>query len=389
MIPLHFGLPMRVLVFILLMVLCSACKEKVTVSPGFVKPEFDFAKELGAVTIDIDFGDNNCQVVPLATSKDSYISETDKNFLMSKDYILVETQSGLLQFTSTGKFVRRIMNRGKGPDEFIGLHPAICYDNELFFCDAGKSRSRIFRIKLVNGQITSIPLALEGNVHDLCILSDTTMLMVSDIFDRDKAKSQIFLQDFSGKLLYRQDLAPTDLRNRRNPFQLQNEGKTKAWLSFPSCDSIATFTSGSFSTVCYCSNLEKFVPGKSYDNFVNVTFLNHTGQNLFFEMQSWSYNSKRARCNKRRLVQASLQNFSLKIVEKFRINELELDIFPDQINWQNKTTCVVSYQALEFKEKILDAKHNGMLKNGRSDSIKNLANTISNNDNPVLIIWNL
>ena len=63
----------------------------------------------------------NIIYIPLETKQESLISEIDA-LEFSNSYIFVSDYKKLLQFDSNGKFIRKIGNQGRGPQEYLNIY---------------------------------------------------------------------------------------------------------------------------------------------------------------------------------------------------------------------------------------------------------------------------
>ena len=103
------------LFFVILSIALTSCKssekdESITkVEVENSKPSTFKLSDIGA--IDIDY-------IPLETKKESLITKIS-NFISDGDDFYVETVAGVLKFDSNGKFVSNIGKRGRGPQEYL------------------------------------------------------------------------------------------------------------------------------------------------------------------------------------------------------------------------------------------------------------------------------
>ena len=124
---------------------------------------------------------------------------------VGEKYILILDRSmGIFQFTSDGKFIRKLVSPGRGPCEFG--YPVYTVDEigsgTLYIADPTHPKS-IMRYNLTTGEcLSTIPRALEGFVKSLLIADDSTIL-ITPLFSNGAAGNYlIFSQTFDGRLIW-------------------------------------------------------------------------------------------------------------------------------------------------------------------------------------------
>ncbi|MCX6225748.1 MAG: 6-bladed beta-propeller [Bacteroidia bacterium] len=376
----------------------AACTGNHLQQPQQLVPAMDLSTITDTITIDLDHQINDYQIVPLETTPTLLIGDGAKFIFISDDYILVETETGLQQFNKQGRFIRQLMSKGKGPDEFIYLGAVIIYKSGLYFTDVTKSRERIYSCNLSTGDLTSFPLAISGIIDDLAFLNDSTLMVISDKAGEKGWQCTVFVQDLKGNLSYSKGLGNYDLKSRIGHAHIQPDGTGGALFSNPKSDSIVRFTGSQFQPWWYTLNLSEFVLGQTYERFLRIVFLYCSKGDLFFEKTLISSAKKTTKFGHRQLVAVSPDSLKAAIVRSFRIKDLDFDIDPF-INYQSKTFAVAEYSAIDFKEKIraIMARNDlvGTDKSVRDsdksvrEKLKALDQKITENDNPVLIIWKL
>ena len=390
------------ILFLLAVVACTGNQANL---PDRRVPAMDLSTITDTITIELDPQINEYQIVPLETNPTLLIGDGAKYIFVSTDYILVDTEKGLQQFNRQGRFIRQLMSKGKGPDEFIYLGAVIIYKSGLFFTDITKSRERIYRCDLSTGDVTSFPLAIPGLIDDLAFLNDSTLMVISDKAGEKGWQSTVFVQDLKGIPSYSRELGTYDLKSRIGYAHIQPDGFGGALFSNPKSDSIVSFTGNQFQPLWYTLNLSEFVLGQTYERFLRIVFLYSSKGDLFFEKTLISSAKKTTKFGHRQLVAVRPDSLKASIVRSFRIKELDFDINPF-INYQSKTFAVAEYSAIGFKEKIraimekinivgtdnsvLDPD-NSVLDSDHSvlEKLKAWDQKITENDNPVLIIWKL
>jgi hypothetical protein len=366
-------------------------------------PAMNLSTILDTISINLDSQLNDYLIVPLETTPTVLIGDGAKYIFASEDYILVETEKGLQQFNKQGRFIRQLMSKGKGPNEFIYFGPAFIYKSGFYFNDITKSRERIYICDLSTGDVTSFPLAITGHINDMAMLNDSTILIVSDEEGENGRQFEFFAQDIKGKLIYSKDFGSFTMRSLLGPAHIHRDGLGGAYLSNPYCDSIMQFKSHQLHPIWYTLNLSKFNPAETYEKFLLVGYLYTSGRNLFLNKTLISSAKKVRRYGQRHLVEVRPDSLKAAIVRSFRIKDIDFDVDPGDVDFHSKTFGIAEYSAIDFKEKIraiLDRNDVGTDKSVGDYSVRSLDDSaceklkaldlkITENDNPVLIIWRL
>jgi hypothetical protein len=151
------------------------------------------------------------KIVPLETNKESLIGAYSK-FVIGEKYIICITREKVLQFSSSGQFLRCLTNAGRGPEEFLDI---MCYqvdqkERDFYFSEDHDNKIR--KINLSTGKFEN-PIRLPSNAQ-LEFFSFINEDKIA-IFPYHRAKSSffIFYQDtlsnvLSGIPLERDALTP-------------------------------------------------------------------------------------------------------------------------------------------------------------------------------------
>ena len=114
-----------IVAFALIISACSSSQKKVDASANVVDIDISNSEELDVKKY---FGE--IRYVALETTKDALISEFTKMYL-TDDYIIIFDQKsmGIFLFGANGKFIRKIGEKGEGPDEYLLIND-IQFDKE-------------------------------------------------------------------------------------------------------------------------------------------------------------------------------------------------------------------------------------------------------------------
>ncbi|MGF1587108.1 MAG: 6-bladed beta-propeller [Bacteroidales bacterium] len=120
---------------------------------------------------------------------------------ISEDYILVSDMDKCLLFDRSGNFISRIGSEGRGPGENDAFIQVKIFDDRIFLPDARSSKINIFNTKGEFLKTFKSPGAFAGaTYHNWIVLTDTTYLVqIPD--DADNGKYRIALINDKGEIL--------------------------------------------------------------------------------------------------------------------------------------------------------------------------------------------
>lgn len=110
----------------------------------------DFVNSKDSIALDCDIS-----YIPLENTNNGLVSTMQK-IIMDENYIFIESGAELLQFSTTGKFIRQISSRGRGPEEHLGVvdFAIDSKDDKIYLLDTKKILEFDFNgnfIKKLNG----------------------------------------------------------------------------------------------------------------------------------------------------------------------------------------------------------------------------------------------
>lgn len=145
---------------------------------------------------------DNLQIIRLETS-DTILMGGIYSMILCENYMVIGTERDYYLFDEKGKFIRRLLKIGRGPDEFIFPQFSKLIRNEiLYFSDAQKNKNSIHSLDLKTGKLNHIPRPDPGYVQCFFPDSDTTFIVLSYDFTRDKNTPPTVSRNYS---LIRQD----------------------------------------------------------------------------------------------------------------------------------------------------------------------------------------
>ena len=119
-----------------LIILLLSCDNKVNNSELLTIP-VDINQDQSVLLSEIS---ENIQAIELEITNESLISRIKRVLIGSHHIVVWDSQSGVLLFNKTGKYIRKIGTQGKGPGEYAFLRDITINnkDNFLYFLDSNK-----------------------------------------------------------------------------------------------------------------------------------------------------------------------------------------------------------------------------------------------------------
>lgn len=123
----------------------------------------DLEKANTPMDVNINEIASSWQIIPLETSEKALLGDFLRCWVSDK-YIVVADDQAIYQFDPEGRFVRKLANQGKGPNEFsfIGETDGDASLERFYFVDARHAERGIQSIDLINGTFRQ-PLLAYGN----------------------------------------------------------------------------------------------------------------------------------------------------------------------------------------------------------------------------------
>jgi len=146
---------------------------------------------------------DSVRLIALETSKNVVIQAN--NFYVSEDFIIAFSQDGIYKFSSNGKFLKKILGWGRGPDEIIGIGFSYFCDeskNLLYIGDMNVRQKLLVYDLLLDKFLTPIKKSIPGNWESFSIYNDSLILGIPTYpFDSNSDSYALFSQNLNGKFL--------------------------------------------------------------------------------------------------------------------------------------------------------------------------------------------
>lgn len=218
-------------IYVVLCVLCWACGRQ-TVTEGIPVVELDKAES----SVELKLSDflENIRVIPLETHPDALLPGSFYTWIGDK-YIVTFGHDDIRLFTIEGKYVGKLAQQGRGPDEYLCVM-GYCVDEQERYCYLAAGGEKIMVIDLderkVVGKIPTgenIPCSLlysakdstlvytslgmekkDGTFYDICRIGlDGTLLYAVKKNSESEEVEDTFLSETHDTLFYKTQLCDT------------------------------------------------------------------------------------------------------------------------------------------------------------------------------------
>jgi hypothetical protein len=173
-------------------------------------------------SIDLKISDlmEDISIVPLETRSD-FLLNLWTPFIISTDFIIAQTEKGLLQFDRQGKYIKTLAFRGNGPNEYVSfLWPLVDEKRELLYYLQYKDLGAIFCINLNTGAFSGPYRHGQPHYHPQAIDPDGYIFgFRPEIFSGPFRDSTTKSNEWSSILAYRyhpQENKLTTIKGSRN-----------------------------------------------------------------------------------------------------------------------------------------------------------------------------
>jgi hypothetical protein len=351
------------------------------------------------IEVDIREISEKLDLIRLETSESTLIGNIN-NVVLDDEYIIISSREGYFLFNRQGKFLRRLFDTGRGPDEF--LYPRFSKtirDGRLYFTDSDKSNQFIYSINLGNGDLGKITRANQKPVQGFVPDTDTSLIIVTSTFEISETPSMvvkelsIIRQDFKGEILstivpsYKTEtnlslpgsysIFKVDekiyLSNRRfdTLFHIQKDRLDPVWTN-------------EYSSKYVIESVPQDIPGASLMSYLKESIIiERYDISLTYANQSGTIGAQRI--SKGLMMVDRLENSVINISKLFFLDQNRTISFNPNIKLDDNQ-FVVSMDAGIIKELLSDPRYKENIEKilVQDEAISQIP--ISNNDNPLLLV---
>ena len=348
----------------------------------------DFTRDYEGITLNLSDMVKDISIIRLETNENSLMSYF-KGFVGDK-YILSFGRKSIKLFSSEGKFIQTIINRGKGPREFGYIDMwTVDEDEHFYYChDAGKND--IYKYNLDKRKFEdNIPFSDNGHLSGMVIVNDTTFAILTNSYS--SYKYQCFYQTFSGRVLdgiVRDSVSIPKERSFKHAVFMNTKNRKDIVLQPASSD-----------TLYYLSGIKKIPSIYLKNNVTKISGSTKTGDVI----ELYNFIEDKVLLSKKEFVMEKKSNhifMSVKNGDTYIANTLseEINVLdsiyyesigawldPKKILRSNNNRFICSYDAISFRAILKNAIDDVELTEEKRRNVRNLFDKITDDDNPVLI----
>lgn len=210
--------------FLVLIVTFFSCKNTPDSSDCSLPYKIDI--ENCNTLIDLKLSDliDSCTLVPLETTNESILGDVLRYFYVSDEFILIDDNRGVSLFSGDGRFICKIINTGRGPEEISISHTLHLSEKGdiLFINDLFNNPGRILCYNLKSRSfMPPVTKCFPGQWGDLMLYNDTVIAGSLSGIDSDSNPFAMFYQDFRGNFLSGIHSRRTSIRTNKQEEVLQ------------------------------------------------------------------------------------------------------------------------------------------------------------------------
>jgi len=337
---------------------------------------------------------DNLQIVRLETLE-SVVMGGIYSMVLWEDYIVIGTERDYYLFDSRGKFIRKLLKTGRGPEEFISpKFSQVVKNGVLFFVDAQKNKKYIYSVDLKIGRLDRILRSNDGYIHDFLPDTDTTFIVLSDDFVRDKNSAisatisySLIRQDYNGTLLNEIPLGIEQGAFMFKPiFYSMFINKDEILISKPRFDTLYKFTDFKVEPIWQNIFQTNYNDHLSEQKITNAELIHYSENSILIRKYTTDINTNRVWNRNAHLLFVDRKNHITKVIKELYFKDRNMPVdFSSDIQLNNDMFCIV------LKAKDMDKLlKNPLINNSVAEII--ISDTprtnlqITDFDNPFLLI---
>lgn len=167
------------------------------------------------LSIDLKLSDliDSCRLVRLETTKDCVLGPYLSYLYISDKYIIIDDRNGIYKFSIDGRFIRKIINVGRGPQEISPNINCFFYEKKnLLFFDETMRRKSFLHVYDIESEkfLEPVKKCFPDTWGDFAIYDDSLIIgslspgiwgSMDHIISMDSVPYAIFFQDFNGRFI--------------------------------------------------------------------------------------------------------------------------------------------------------------------------------------------
>jgi hypothetical protein len=154
----------------------------------------------GAIDLRLSDLANSFKLIPLETTKESLLDNRTE-FYFNEDYILAYSENGVFKFTPSGKFVKKLVGLGRGPNEIVNFSSCIFVvdeNNDLLYISNRMNKGTYLRYDLKSEHFIE-PVKRALNAFGSFDIVNDSIIIVSNLLD--DSKYAVYFQNLKGEFI--------------------------------------------------------------------------------------------------------------------------------------------------------------------------------------------
>jgi len=347
-------------------------------------------------SIEIDLSEiaDNIQIVRLETLE-SVVMGGIYSMVLDDNNMVIGTEREYFLFDKKGKFIRRLLKTGRGPDEFITpMFSQVAREGVVYFSDMSKSKQYLYSLDLANGKLDRIPRPNSGYVQCLIPDTDSTLLVMSDelaIDPNSHASATInyslIRQDLKGNLLNEISLGVFKGAFPFLPTRFQmfiNEKDTL--ISNPRFDTLYKFSNFKIRPIWHNTFRTNFDNQLSKQKIPNASLVHYSDSSILMEKYITDINVNRIWNRNNQLLIMDRVNNKVEVIKKLYFKDSDLPLgFSGDIQLNNDQFCIV-LKAKDVNRMLKNSLLNKSISDILVSDLPRTNKPITDFDNPFLLI---
>jgi hypothetical protein len=194
-----FKLIVTVLAFLLVLI---ACRRSAVISTD--KNVYNVSIDQCKDNIDLKLSDliSECRLIPLETTDESVLNQNLRIIALANNF-LVGDISGIYKFTQEGKFIRKLLNVGRGPSDIPQSYTYFVNEKNNQIILNGRYQNEELRVYDYKAEkfLDPIKKAVPGYWGEFTIYNDSLILASLNPVLADSSLYELFLQNFRGQIV--------------------------------------------------------------------------------------------------------------------------------------------------------------------------------------------
>jgi len=194
-----FKLIVTVLAFLLVLI---ACRRSAVISTD--KNVYNVSIDQCKDNIDLKLSDliSECRLIPLETTDESVLNQNLRIIALANNF-LVGDISGIYKFTQEGKFIKKLLNVGRGPSDIPQSYTYFVNEKNNQIILNGRYQNEELRVYDYKAEkfLDPIKKAVPGYWGEFTIYNDSLILASLNPVLADSSLYELFLQNFRGQIV--------------------------------------------------------------------------------------------------------------------------------------------------------------------------------------------